>query len=161
MKKVIKDFWMSYRVHFLWIFLSFLPGIAAVLLYKMVVSKWSFLALKLSDAGQNIGIVGATFSFTMIGFFIALIAIFISMMGTKAHIDYCKKNMSIFIFIYLTSMLHLVLTFVFSLLSLTKEAKISSYLINVSIGSIVNNLFHMFVITLIIVNICKSQIKDK
>lgn len=128
------------------------PGPLCYLIYKQLVQCDSIQPLVLIAEKSNIAVIIATFAFTMLGFLAAVIAILFSLANSTVFKKYKKgEYLSIFFKIYYFAIINLILTLVLALLSYGKGT--SSWAMQASLASTVNNLFQIGLITFIIINL--------
>lgn len=104
----------------------------------------------------NVAVILATFAFTMLGFLAAVITILFSLTQSEFFKKFKAKGyLDNFFYIYYVTIFSLLITFSASLLSLAGQNGEISML--VALGSVVNNLVQIFVLTVIIVNLCRKS----
>jgi len=111
--------------------------------------------LGLSAESNSIAGIIAGFSFTMLGFLAAVITILFSVSGSKSYQRYRNAgNLEVFFFIYYLTLVCLVVTAGLSLVALSSLSE--PWGIKVLLGSFANNIFQVFVITVIICNLASK-----
>ena len=108
----------------------------------------------------NISIVISTFSFTMLGFLAAIITILFSLTNTTAFKKYQRIGyLDVLLFAYFISILNFIATFILSILSFSKTC--SPLLFNFMIMSLMNNVFQIFLLSIIILNLFKKASQEQ
>lgn len=130
---------------------SLLPGPAFLAAYNIFNVHLDF-ALNRS----NVSIVAATFSFTMLGFLIAIFTVFI---GINERITFEKYRnngyLDIFIKLYEIAIFCLVVTFCLALASFAQ--KIPKIVFDIMIASLINNLTQTILLTIPVINIVRRS----
>lgn len=92
--------------------------------YMCHVKRYPEHALNLFSRVDNIGVMLASFAFTMLGFLAAVITILFSFSQAKSFLRYKRDGyLSVFFSVYYAAIFCLMLTFGFALLSLGASAK--------------------------------------
>jgi len=108
---------------------------------------------------NNVAVIVATFAFTMLGFMSAVITILFTFSHSRSFKKYKRKgHLDIFFSIYYFTVLTLVFTFVFALLTLASSNGV--WVMRVGLMSTVNNLVQISLLTVIIINLSRSVIND-
>lgn len=133
---------------------SLIPGPALCLIYNGIVIPHLSWAAGLFGQRVNVSIVIATFAFTMLGFLAAVIAVMVSLSGTRAFKQYKRREyLDIFLRFYFFAVVCLVATFALAILGFSKNGY--PPLFNLTIMSAVNNLGQICLITYTIINIVR------
>lgn len=116
------------------------------------------VAISKSGGHINIGIILATFAFTMLGFMAAVITILFSFSGSAVVRRYRELGrLNIFFVIYYLTIVTLLLTFISSIFCLVGTNDIiSTWAVRISLMLTVNALIQIMLVTFIIINLSKE-----
>lgn len=132
--------------------MTLMPGPVLYLVYLLTKSCFEGFHLSLFDQKANVAVITATFAFTMLGFLAAVITILIGLRRNSLIRRYDQKGyFSVFYWIYFFSIISLFFTFGCALLSLSDH--FGDVFMKLAIGSTVNNLAQVLLMTIILVNI--------
>lgn len=136
-----------------------MPGPTCYLIYKQLVECDVIRPLALIIEKSNIAVIIATFAFTMLGFLAAVITILFSLVNSRVFKKYKKgHHLSIFFKIYYFAIFNLIVTLALALLSYGHGT--GGWAMQASLGSTVNNLVQIGLITFIIVNLSNRAVKQ-
>ena len=134
------------------------PGPLSLILYKIAISLDSSYSLSLHLQKPNLSVILATYSFTTLGFLAAVIAILLTFSQSEAFKRYKKNNyLDLFFCIYFLCTASLGVTFILSILSLSSAP--TSAFMNYAVAMALNSLLQVFVISIVIINICRKSIQ--
>lgn len=134
-----------------------LPGPALWKLYKWAISYDSSLSLSLNGQKSNLSVILATYSFTMLGFLAAVIAVLLSFSQSRTFKKYKQNSyLDVFFIVYFLCIITLAITFLFSILSLSSAP--TSFFMHGAVATAINSIVQVAVITTVIINICRKSL---
>lgn len=140
--------------------ITMIPGPGFYSIYKMVTENKYFTAISLFSQKDNLSIIFATFSFTMLGFLAAIITVIFGLIHSKSFVRYEKKGrLSVFLYIYILSIINLLITFMLSILSFSNNCL--PIIFNATCMSAINNIAQILLITIIIINLFKNAAQEQ
>ena len=140
-----------------------MPGILLLLAYRCVVARlFPDFALGLYAEHQTIAGIIATFSFTMLGFLATIIVFMFGFYESKPFLRYRQRgHFDCFKFFYLGSVLSLMLTFLFSLISYTNLANIGGCFFSLMLANACNNIVQIFLIAFAVLKMAEKSLKEE
>ncbi|EWH03725.1 hypothetical protein [Halomonas sp. BC04] len=144
----------------LYLSISLLPGPITYLMYQVAVKGRLGAPLNFSLQSENVSIIIATFAFTMLGFMAAIITVLFAFVDTRVVKKYAKKDyFSTFFLTYFITIISLVMTFGFSLLTFASQGSV--IFLKLSFVSLINNLVQITLITMTIVNLSRRAFEER
>lgn len=136
------------------------PGPLLYLLYNLL-TKYNIIdAIHLSAKRDALAVIISTYSFTMLGFMAALMAILLSFSQSRAFRRYAQEGRLNFFYVYyVIAITMLCLTFITSLLCYGQQSTAQPAFI-FSLIFTVNSLVTMFFVTVIILNLSRRSLKE-
>ena len=135
-----------------------IPGPLLLILYKTIISLDSSYSLSLHQQRPNLSVILATYSFTMLGFLAAVIAILLTFSQSQTFKRYKKNNyLDLFFCVYFLCIASLVATFILSILSLSSAP--TSIFMHYAVAIALNSLLQVAIISFIIINICRKSLE--
>lgn len=139
--------------------IALIVGPIAYLAYSGLVNYDDNFSLSLIRQKNNIAIIAATFSFTLLGFLAAIITILFSFISSHYFKQYNKKGyLDIFFFLYFVTIVSLVMTFFASILSLSNFD--TPWIMRITLMSMINNVVQVAALTIIIINITRQIMEE-
>lgn len=139
-----------------------MPGVFLWAAYRQVVVRFfPNFALGLYAEHQTIAGVVATFAFTMIGFLATIIVFMFGFYESKVFSRFRQRgHFECFRFFYLGSVVSLMFTFLFSLISYTNLADIGNCSFNLMLANTFNNIIQIFLISLAVFNMADKSSEE-
>jgi len=134
-----------------------LPGPLLLILYKAIINYNNEYSLSLHNQKGNLSVILATYSFTMLGFLAAVVAILLNFSQSQAFKRYKKNSyLDIFFCVYFLCILSLATTFILSILSLSSAP--TSFFMRSAVAISINTLIQVSIISVAIINICRKSL---
>lgn len=131
-------------------------GPVFLVIYKTL-SFWCDFSFSLYEQRSNLGILIGTYSFTMLGFLAAALAVLLGMTGKPLFKRFrADGSLSIFFTVYTTSIVTLSINFALSIFLLSKDPP--SFLLYAIAALTANSTIQTGFITLTIINFCKKAL---
>lgn len=140
--------------------MTLIPGPALHCLYHEIIEKYPQYSTSIAVQKNNVAVIIATFSFTMLGFLAAVITILFSFTGSVAFKRYKTHGyLDIFFCIYYLSIITLVTTFFLAILSLSSSN--GFIFMRFSLMTTVDSLVQVVLLTAIILNLFRRAINEQ
>jgi hypothetical protein len=134
------------------------PGPIVFSLYKLVIAYFPETSLTIYEQKTTVSVILATFAFTMLGFLAAIMALMLSSSGSQTFAKYQKKGyLDIFFFDYYLVVVSLIITFIFSILSLTGTH--GEWMLYGAIIFTINNLVQICILTFMILSMASKSMR--
>ncbi|WP_423814872.1 hypothetical protein [Pseudomonas helleri] len=139
------------------VILMSLPGPLSLIIYQVIISYNSEYSLSLNGQKSNLGVILATYAFTMLGFLAAVVAILLNFSQSQTFKKYKKNHyLDVFFCIYFLCMISLAATFILSILSLSSAP--TTFFMRAALAISINTLAQVSLISVIIINICRKSL---
>lgn len=137
-------------------FLMLLPGPILFLIYKKLVSSGILEPLVLYDKKLEIATMASSFAYTMLGFVATIITILFVFTKAPNYEAYKRSGyLDMFFVMYFLTIISLLITAFLSLYGFSPKTNYCAF--NFLMMSFTNNIFNIFVVTLVLCNIARKS----